>query len=285
MTHTEMLKAASIGVASTTLWQDGFNPDVAATLAHIERRVALGAQMVVVGGTTGGGHQMRHAMKVALYKAVGDRFARRVALVAGIGTTNPQQARQIIRCAESCNFDGVLALPNSNDPQLLHKLAACLEATGKNPPGLIVYIIPQLDPSYTATPQQIDKLKLAHPRLYVAVKDSRGSIDGLLEWYRQDPFMDVWIGSDLIAAPGFYALSCLGLYPKTLRVISGSANVPGALEDLLRMDAAAKRPGSVDYAAMLDAQRGLSSVVYELLQDASDSFAEAVQRALQTRLA
>jgi dihydrodipicolinate synthase/N-acetylneuraminate lyase len=283
MTHNERLKEAGVGVASITQWCQGVNPDVTATRKHIEWLVTQGAEMVVVGGTTGDGHCMSLETKLVLYGYVASNLASRckVALVAGTGTTDRRMAREIARCAATYRFDGVLALPNCKDPQLLHELATCLENTGDNPPGLIVYVIPQLNPIHTATPQEIAELRLRHPGLYIAVKDSRGSLHGLLEWYRQDPFMDVWIGDDLIVAPGFYALCCLGLYPKQLRVISGSANLPRALVELLNMAAAAKRADCPDYGAMLAAQGGLNEIVYGLLEDAHDSFAGAVKRALK----
>lgn len=110
---------SGVGVALLTLFDDGGNVDVAATVDHAARLVDLGMQAVVVAGSTGEAAALsfdeRDALLTSIVRAVGDQ----VVVLAGTGAPSARQAVQLTQRAVANGAAAVLTLspPGAADPR------------------------------------------------------------------------------------------------------------------------------------------------------------------------
>ncbi|MFF8407151.1 4-hydroxy-tetrahydrodipicolinate synthase [Streptomyces sp. NPDC014846] len=152
----------------TPFTEDGaLDPDGAGRLAA--RLVAQGCDGLVLSGTTGESPTTSDAEKAELITAVRAAVGERVALVAGVGTSDTRHTAELAVAAEKAGADGVLVVtPYYSRPPQEAVTAHFLEVADASGLPVMLYDIP----GRTGTRIEPDTLiRLAeHPRI-VAVKD------------------------------------------------------------------------------------------------------------------
>ncbi|MFE5217800.1 MULTISPECIES: 4-hydroxy-tetrahydrodipicolinate synthase [unclassified Streptomyces] len=152
----------------TPFTEDGaLDPDGAGRLAA--RLVAQGCDGLVLSGTTGESPTTSDAEKAELITAVRAAVGDRVALVAGVGTSDTRHTAELAVAAEKAGADGVLVVtPYYSRPPQEAVAAHFLEVADASGLPVMLYDIP----GRTGTRIEPDTLiHLAeHPRI-VAVKD------------------------------------------------------------------------------------------------------------------
>ncbi|WP_333764261.1 4-hydroxy-tetrahydrodipicolinate synthase [Streptomyces sp. IBSBF 2390] len=152
----------------TPFTEDGaLDPDGAGRLAA--RLVAQGCDGLVLSGTTGESPTTSDAEKAELITAVRAAVGDRVALVAGVGTSDTRHTAELAVAAEKAGADGVLVVtPYYSRPPQEAVAAHFLEVADASGLPVMLYDIP----GRTGTRIEPDTLiRLAeHPRI-VAVKD------------------------------------------------------------------------------------------------------------------
>ncbi|ROP53994.1 4-hydroxy-tetrahydrodipicolinate synthase [Streptomyces sp. PanSC9] len=152
----------------TPFTEDGaLDPDGAGRLAA--RLVAQGCDGLVLSGTTGESPTTSDAEKAELITAVRAAVGDRVALVAGVGTSDTRHTAELAVAAEKAGADGVLVVtPYYSRPPQEAVATHFLEVADASGLPVMLYDIP----GRTGTRIEPDTLiRLAeHPRI-VAVKD------------------------------------------------------------------------------------------------------------------
>lgn len=220
----------------------GKHVDVRKTIANVLALHENGAEGVVLNGTTGEGHLLRHEDKLALINAIGflkkkGVFRKDFVLLTGTGTQKIEEARDIIAHAKQNGFDGILALPHKDDSLKLdfyHDLAnACKAGKKDDTLALILYHHPKLDSSYSVTPELLAELRRIHENV-VGAKDSSGERSLLGKWI---PVSKEKSGKeDILLAVGEDFFVHAGLKEEKARAaIAGAANTPRGLKHLLNI--------------------------------------------------
>jgi len=148
--------------------------DVAAAQALATHLVELGADGLVLNGTTGESPTTTDAEKADLVRAVVDAVGDRATIVSGAGTYDTAHSVHLATDAEKAGAHGLLVVTPyySRPPQrgLLAHFTAVADATGL---PVMLYDIPPR----SVVPIEVDTLcRLAeHPRI-VAVKDAKGDL-------------------------------------------------------------------------------------------------------------
>jgi len=255
----ERLKRGGAWVPSVALYNLDSKLDVAATVDHIEKLYKAGAEGVVINGTTGDGHLLPHADKLALITALGMRRLERnwrsdFVILTGTATSDYTEAAEIAHAAQRVGFHGLLALPprEGGHHQFYFTLAEVCQSLGI---GLMLYHHPRLDPLDSVDPQLLAALVSAYACV-VGIKDSSGDLKTLSTWQQaaSQPILTVCGEDTLIAVALKDGLA--------QAAIAGSANTAKGLDALNRIFAA-HRVGN--NGVLTAAQVEMDEVVHFLL--------------------
>ncbi len=175
-------------VPSVTVFDSGGGVDVQATIAQARALAEAGAEGVVLLGTTGRGHLLKHEAKLEVIRAAKSlrKDFPNLVLVAGTGTKDIRAAREIVNEARNSRFDGILALPHAqkaNKAFFYTNLARACAANGKRALGLVLYHHPRLNRVYQVSPYLLANLMREFSHV-VGVKDSSGKVESLMQWRR-----------------------------------------------------------------------------------------------------
>lgn len=222
-------------VPSVTIFHGGKGRrvNVAATINHVVNLQKHGARGVIVNGTTGEGHLLKHEDKLRLIAAAGELQREGVLkkdfmLITGTGTENVAEALEILAAANSNGFHAALVLPPKNK----EKMSFYQELAESNLLPILVYNHPRLHPEYSFSPTDLGQLMKAHHTI-VGVKDSSGDKKVLHEWLTtvrkisdRDPLLA--IGEDYFVQEGLAKAGATA-------AIAGAANTKPGLKHLINI--------------------------------------------------
>jgi len=110
---------------------------------HVETQIAAGISGLVPVGTTGESPTVSHAEHMEVVRAVIERSAKRVPVIAGTGSNSTREAISLTRAAHEAGADGMLVVaPYYNKPSqegLFQHFSAVAEATDR---PIVLYSIP-----------------------------------------------------------------------------------------------------------------------------------------------
>lgn len=237
-------------VPSVTICHSNGSVNTVATIDHMVRLASNGAEGAVILGKTGLGDVLPHPEKVALITAVGE--ARRSGtlppdfqLLTGTGTSNQDEATNLIWTAQDQEFDGILALPPVSGDQLAffkHLAITCDIGTSdplRGKPGhkldLFLYHYPGT-PLNRAVERRTVMLLMGFPCM-MGLKDSSGKTASLNLWESielEDRLLPkVFMGSDFLVLDG--------LLRGAFGAIAGSGNTAEGLPLLVELFASWRR--------------------------------------------
>ena len=265
-TSIQRLQNGGAWVPSISVFTGGKNLSVhtTKTATHVLTLAEHGAEGVIINGTTGAGHLLKHSDKIKLIVAVGALKSKGLLepsfiLITGTGTENSDEAVEIIHTAQANGFDGVMALPpkDANKKEAFYRtLAAACNATI----GLVLYHHPRLDPDYSVTPELLGNLMHDFPCV-IGVKDSSANKALLYEW---QPTVQKIAGRTPLLAVGEDFFIAEGLAKAGAQAaIAGAANTQNGLTSL-RAIFKAHRAGKTE--EMHAAQTNLDTEINILLK-------------------
>ena len=150
--------------------------DHLALLDLIERQIAGGTAGLVVGGTTGEAAALSVEERTALFAYVAGAVRGRVAVVAGVGSSDTRVSCTLSRAARAAGCDGLLAsTPAYNRPSQegLRRHFAAIAETTRLP--IALYNIPGRT-GVDLTPATAAELAARHTNV-VAIKEASGSLE------------------------------------------------------------------------------------------------------------
>lgn len=216
-------------VALPTPFRDGA-VDYVALARLVEFHVAHQTDGLVAVGTSGEAATLTDYERRSVIEAVVECSAKRLPVIAGIGTNNTAQSVEFVRFAAQAGADGTLAVTpyyNRPTPRGLSAHYAALADASALP--LVLYNVPART-GCDLRPQLVAEIRRAHANV-VAIKEASGSI-GRAKELRAVSDIALLAGEDALIAD-FMALGALG-------VIGVVANVaPRQVAELCRV----ARPG------------------------------------------
>ncbi|MCG8591394.1 MAG: 4-hydroxy-tetrahydrodipicolinate synthase [Proteobacteria bacterium] len=216
--------------------------DERALAALAEEQIAAGVQGLVPCGSTGESATLSHAEHRRVMDVVVEAAGGRVAVVAGTGSNNTQEALELTRHAKEAGADGALLIsPYYNRPTQEGLVAHYSEIATATDFPLVVYNVPHRTGS-NMLPTTV--ARLAEVERIVGIKEACGDATQIAEVIAHCPDdFCVLSGDDAMTLP-ILALGGRG-------VISTSSNVvPGIMVELV----SAFRAGQVDRARALHYQ-------------------------------
>lgn len=204
--------------------------DTAALERLIEFHVREGSDGLVAVGTTGEGATLSDYERRSVIELCVERARGRLPVIAGVGTNNTAQSRELCRFAASVGASAVLAVtPYYNRPTqrgLLAHFGALAEASEL---GIVLYNVPART-GCDLKPATVAEIRAAHPNV-VAIKEASNSLQRARE-LRETSDIALIAGEDGLIAE-FMGLGAIG-------VIGVVANIaPRAVAELCRV----ARPG------------------------------------------
>jgi 4-hydroxy-tetrahydrodipicolinate synthase len=156
--------------AATTAFARDESVDLDATARHLDALVRAGVHGLVVLGSVGEGHVLRHEEKMAVLLAAREVVDGRVPLVAGVAQTSTREACRLAQEAEKAGVDGLMVLPAllyASDPRETVAHFRAVARASRLP--ILVYNNPV---SYGVDVAPARLAELASEETIVAVKES-----------------------------------------------------------------------------------------------------------------
>jgi 4-hydroxy-tetrahydrodipicolinate synthase len=196
---------------------------------HLAWLMRSGVAGIVVGGTTGEGHNISRGEKLEIIKAAADTRkhlgASGVHLIAGTGSQDFGESLAIYFYAREAGYDAVLALPPKSSKQ--DDIVDFYTTLSADIPGIeaLAYNIPRIS-GVELSPRTIGTLV---QRGFIAgVKDSSQSAQMLKGWKDANPDGLLAVGSDALILYGRHEI-------KAEMVISGIGNImPDAVMEVYK---------------------------------------------------
>lgn len=211
--------SGTLTAIATPFSSDGVEVDYQSLGKLLDFQIQKGVQGVVACGSTGEAAALSDDEYQRVVRFTIDHAAGRYQVVAGIGSNNVQRAREMARFLAGQKLDGILCVtpPYSKPPQSgLIEFFRAVKA--ELPQPLIAYNVPgrtgiNLLPATVA--------QLAKEGTIVALKDSAGSIEQLLETQRllEKP-IDILSGEDALISASM-ACGATGTISATANIIPG----------------------------------------------------------------
>jgi 4-hydroxy-tetrahydrodipicolinate synthase len=156
-------------------------PDTTKLIAFCRRLLDTGCDGINLLGTTGEATSFDTDTRISVMRAVareGDLAGR---MMVGTGTTSQEETVILTRAADSLGFSGALLLPpffypDSTDDGLFAYFGQVVEQVKPTSCNFYLYNIPQ-NTGVRFSPELVRRLRDAHPKVFVGLKDSSGVIE------------------------------------------------------------------------------------------------------------
>jgi 4-hydroxy-tetrahydrodipicolinate synthase len=174
----------------------------------VDWHVEQGSDGLVAVGTTGEGATLTDYERRSVIERTVERAARRIPVIAGVGTNNTAQTIELARFARSVGADAALVVtPYYNKPTQAGLVAhVCAVADASDLP-LVLYNVPSRT-GCDLKPATVAEIRRRAPSA-VALKEASGSIERARE-VRSSCDIDLVAGEDSLIA-GFMALGGTGV--------------------------------------------------------------------------
>lgn len=221
-------------VPNVTPFKDG-GVDVKSLRKLVDHLVEGGATGLVPCGTTGESATLTHEEHIEVIRVTVDQAARRVPVIAGIGTNDTNETIRLLGQAEKIDLDGYLVVcPYYNRPNqegIIEHFRAVSEVTDR---PVIIYNIPMRTGRNIEVSTVVELSKIPN---IVGIKDASGDINQAMSIIARTKNFSVLSGEDHL----LFSTCCLGGHGG----IMASAHVlPGEFLELLD----ATRRGDLDEA-------------------------------------
>lgn len=235
--------AGTLTAIATPFTKDGDEIDYDSLSALIDYQKANGARGVVVCGSTGEAAALSDAEYQKVVAFTSEACRGRLQVIAGIGTNNMQRALEMAQFLSQVKLDGVLCVtpPYSKPPQAaMVEFFRRVKAAVAHP--LIAYNVPGRTGINLLPPTVA---QLAREGTIVALKDSTGSIEQLLETQRmlEKPISivsgeDALISATMACGASGTISATANIIPKKISAITDAA-LAGDFEGAYRAQLAA----------------------------------------------
>ncbi len=197
------VKYEGVYVPNVTPFKDG-SVDAESLRRLVDHLVDGGATGLVPCGTTGESATLSHEEHIEVIRVTADQVARRVPVIAGIGTNDTNETISLLEQAEKIDLDGYLVVcPYYNRPGqegIVAHFRAVSEVTDR---PIIVYNIPMR----TGRNMEVSTVvELSGIPNIVGIKDASGDINQAMSIIARTSNFSVLSGEDHLLFP----LCCLG---------------------------------------------------------------------------
>lgn len=214
-----MIKFGKVLTAMVTPFDANLEVNYQAAQELAVHLINSGSDGIVVAGTTGESPTLTKNEKINLFKAVVEAVGGRATVIAGTGSYDTQESKELTREAERTGVDGImLVAPYYNKPSQEGLFRHFTTIAGVTSLPIIIYNIP----GRTGVNISVDtmvRIAAGAPNV-AAVKEASGNLNQISELYEKAP-------RDLLIYSGDDALTLPALSVGGVGVISVASHISG----------------------------------------------------------